>query len=37
MKVKKEIKTQGNNKKSISLDFRNTRSSAWNNKRRFGL
>lgn len=35
MKIAKKVKNQNNKKKSITIDFRNTKSSAWNNKRRF--
>ena len=37
MKTVKKITNQDNKKKSITLDFRNTKSSTWNSKRRFGF
>jgi hypothetical protein len=37
MKIIKKVKNQENKKRLLTVDFRNTKGSAWNNKRRFGL
>jgi len=37
MKVSKKEIVQDNKKKFALPDFRNTKSSAWNSKRRFGM
>jgi len=37
MKVTKKIKNEENKKRGVITDFRNTKSSAWNSKRRFGI
>ena len=37
MKINKVIKNQEVKKRSINVGLRNTKSSAWNTKRRFGL
>lgn len=37
MKVTKKVKNEENKTKGITIDFRNTKTSAWNSKRRFGI
>jgi len=37
MKVTKKVKVEDNKRKFGTPDFRNTKSSAWNSKRRFEL
>jgi hypothetical protein len=37
MKVNKNVKNQDNKRKLVLVDFRNAKSIAWNNKRRFGI
>lgn len=37
MKSIKILKNQEEKKRPVGLDFRNTKSSTWNTKRRFGL
>jgi len=37
MKVIKIVKTEENRNKTVSIDFRNTKSAVWNNRRRFGI
>ena len=37
MKIIKNTINQEAKKKSINVDFRNTKSSTWNTKRRFGI
>ena len=37
MKIIKKVKNQDSKRKSATVDFRNTKSSAWNNKRRFSI
>jgi len=37
MKIIKKVRNQENRRKLNSVDFRNAKSIAWNNKRRFGI
>jgi len=37
MKIVKKVKNQETKRKFINMDFRNTKSSTWNTKRRFGI
>ncbi len=37
MKINKKLKEQDNKRKFVVLDFKNTKSITWNNKRRFGI
>ncbi len=37
MKVIKKVKAQDSKRKLPMIDFRNTKSLTWNNKRRFGI
>jgi hypothetical protein len=37
MKIQKRVKVEDNKKKLPLIDFRNAKSIAWNNKRRFGI
>ncbi len=37
MKIIKKVKNQESKKRLPAVDFRNIKSLAWNNKRRFGL
>jgi len=37
MKIIKMLKNQEVKKKSNTIDFRNSKGTTWNNKRRFGL
>ena len=37
MKIIKKIKNQDSKRRMATLDFKNTKSVAWNNKRRFGI
>lgn len=37
MKIIKKVKDQEVKKRFTNVDFRNTKSSAWNTKRRFGI
>jgi hypothetical protein len=37
MKATKRRKNEETKKKGLVLDFRNTKSTTWNSKRRFGL
>ena len=37
MKIIKKVKSQENKRKSPAIDFKNTKSTTWNNKRRFGI
>jgi len=37
MKINKKLKAQESKRKFVVLDFKNTKSIAWNNKRRFGI
>ncbi len=37
MKIIKKIKDQDGRRRLSTIDFRNAKSIAWNNKRRFGI
>jgi len=37
MKIIKKVKNQDSKRRSINVDFKNTKSLTWNNKRRFGI
>jgi hypothetical protein len=37
MKIIKKVKNQENKRRFSTVDFKNTKSIAWNNKRRFGI
>jgi len=37
MKINKKVKIQDSKRKLPVIDFKNTKSITWNNKRRFGI
>ena len=37
MKIIKKIKNQDSKRRMATIDFKNTKSVAWNSKRRFGI
>lgn len=37
MKINKNVKTKESKRKLPMIDFKNTKSITWNNKRRFGI